>query len=343
MNAPVTLSLPSTSRPRADGWTPDRRRLFLEAVAAGYCVEAACAHVGLSKVSVYALRHRDPGFALGWSGASLRARDALADALTSRALNGQVETWTLPDGTEGSRRRYDTRLALGLLARLDKLAEQQENTYNIEQPDDEAARCVAHDLGGFLDLIEQGEADPTTVDTFVDANIRKLRKLRSEARLRNIERGEGAVVETRASDDDRARAVAEQLGEPEARRLDGNQDEQGAQGVQTLAEPRGNADRGAATEEIWATRSPPPAGFSGYESGTFGQPDYWRTLTPAEHVASVADKRAASVAPENPPPPPAAEEEASPQPCAEDEHGAPEMSVPVRPLSAGYRRRLGIS
>ena len=194
MKPPATRSRPSAPTPRHDGWTPDRRRGFLEAIAEGLTVEAACAHVGMSKASVYALRLRDRAFALGWSGATLRARDALADALLTRAMDGQVETWTRPDGSEGSRRRYDNRLALALLARLDRVARQHENEDRIEQPAEEAARGVAHDLGGFLDLIQRDDTDTAAVDRFVDVNIGQLRQLGSEERLRTIAdpKGKGA-------------------------------------------------------------------------------------------------------------------------------------------------------
>lgn len=48
---------------RHDGWTPARRRQFLEALAAGLDVRRACGAVGLSRESAYALRRRDPTFA----------------------------------------------------------------------------------------------------------------------------------------------------------------------------------------------------------------------------------------------------------------------------------------
>jgi len=187
MKSLATRRQSSPRTQRSDGWTADRRRAFIESVAAGRTVEAACACVGMSKASVYALRLRDRAFALGWSGATLRARDALADSLLTRAMDGQVETWILPDGSEGSRRRYDNRLALALLARLDRLARQHPNPHRIEQPDEEAARGIAHDLGSFLDLIAEEEVDSATVDRFVDTQIGQVRQLSSEGRLRDIE------------------------------------------------------------------------------------------------------------------------------------------------------------
>lgn len=63
--------------PRHDGWTPDRQRAFLSAIADGLTVERACRLVGLTVSSAYALRQRaaGAGFALGWRAANLLARD----------------------------------------------------------------------------------------------------------------------------------------------------------------------------------------------------------------------------------------------------------------------------
>lgn len=93
----------------------------------------------MSVSSAYALRRRAAGssFALGWSAANLLARDRIADALTSRALDGQVETYT--------RHRYDNRLASTLLARLDRQADDAAGT-----PAYEAARLIAGGWDGWL-------------------------------------------------------------------------------------------------------------------------------------------------------------------------------------------------
>ena len=99
---------------RHDGWTPDRQRAFLEAVAAGETVERACRLVQLSVASAYALKQRASGqsFALGWRAANLIGREAIADRMLTRAIDGQVETVTRPDGSTYSRHRYDNRTAM---------------------------------------------------------------------------------------------------------------------------------------------------------------------------------------------------------------------------------------
>ena len=57
---PVTTSLfPVPIRARIDGWTPDRQRAFIEALADCGIIREAAARVGMSEKSVARLRRRD--------------------------------------------------------------------------------------------------------------------------------------------------------------------------------------------------------------------------------------------------------------------------------------------
>jgi len=158
---------PSTRLERQDGWTPDAQRAFLEAVAEGHTVEAACRIVGLSFQSAYALRRRAAGasFALGWQAASLLARNRLADALVCRAIDGQVETVTRPDGSTFTRHRFDNRLATAMLTRLDRFADQ-----SVAEGTHAAARLVAQEFDAFLDLIERDDG-PARAGLFVGLRL----------------------------------------------------------------------------------------------------------------------------------------------------------------------------
>ena len=70
-----------TTRPiRRDGWTAERRRRFLELLAAGLDVRRACKRVGLSRQAAYTLRRREPAFARAWDGAMRSARAADEEA-----------------------------------------------------------------------------------------------------------------------------------------------------------------------------------------------------------------------------------------------------------------------
>jgi hypothetical protein len=74
-----------TRRLRHDGWTPQKKRLFLERFAECGVIVEACEAAGMSARSAYNLRDRDPLFAAGWDAATLKARAPLADEAYSRA------------------------------------------------------------------------------------------------------------------------------------------------------------------------------------------------------------------------------------------------------------------
>lgn len=109
---------------RKDGWSGALRVKFLDHLSTQGTVRGACASVGMSHEAAYRLRRRDPLFARGWAAALVLARETSTDVLACRALDGvEEEVW---HGGEmvGTRRRYDTRLLLAHLARLDRLVEQ---------------------------------------------------------------------------------------------------------------------------------------------------------------------------------------------------------------------------
>jgi hypothetical protein len=108
---------------RRDGWSPERKLRFLDRLAASGNVRAACAAVGMSRETAYALRRRDALFARGWAAALLLAREAGAELLADMATEGIVEEVWYRGELMGTRRRFDARLLLAHVARLDKLAE----------------------------------------------------------------------------------------------------------------------------------------------------------------------------------------------------------------------------
>jgi hypothetical protein len=136
---------------RVDGWSPARQRLFLETLAATGIITAACNAAQISTRAAYTLRIRRDGaaFRLGWDAAILIARARLADDLLARALNGHEEVIRKDaDGNEITRHRHDNRLAMSMLARLDRMADSPP-----EGSDAALARVVAQDFAAYLDLI----------------------------------------------------------------------------------------------------------------------------------------------------------------------------------------------
>lgn len=109
---------------RHDGWHRELRVKFLEALAQTGNVQASAYFVQRARQSAYALKRRDVDFARAWLAALVLAREAAQDALQERAVEGIEEEIFYHGEVVATRRRYDSRLLLAHLARLDKLAEQ---------------------------------------------------------------------------------------------------------------------------------------------------------------------------------------------------------------------------
>ncbi|WP_114953420.1 hypothetical protein [Sphingosinicella terrae] len=149
---------------RADGWTPDRIRTFLTALADCGVVEDAARAAGMSKQSAYRLRNRAAGraFHVAWTAAELLGRRRLASELVSRAMHGCVEVIVRDGEVWGERHRFDNRLTMAVLARLDKslLAHDEENR---------TARLVAEEFDQYLDLVCAGDGEGAA--DFVEARV----------------------------------------------------------------------------------------------------------------------------------------------------------------------------
>lgn len=115
-----------TRRLRHDGWTPEKKRLFLERFAECGILVEACEAAGMSAKSAYNLRDRDPLFAAGLDAACVKARAPLADEAYSRARNGVVERIYKDGIVVAERHRYDNRLTMAVLARLDSRIDRAE-------------------------------------------------------------------------------------------------------------------------------------------------------------------------------------------------------------------------
>lgn len=109
---------PVPRRPRADGWTPEVQRAFIEALARTGIVEHAAREVDRSVKSAYALRNSPggEGFARAWAAACRGAADRLLDIAFTRAIEGEEVPVYDQDGIRtGVKWRYNTRLTMFLL------------------------------------------------------------------------------------------------------------------------------------------------------------------------------------------------------------------------------------
>ncbi len=102
---------------RRDGWTPQRQRAFIEALADTGSVEAACRAVDMAQRGAYELR-RQPGaegFRAAWEAALSLGVQRIEDVVMDRALNGVEEPVYSYGKLLGTRQRYNDRLLMFIL------------------------------------------------------------------------------------------------------------------------------------------------------------------------------------------------------------------------------------
>jgi len=289
-------------RERHDGWTPAKQRQFLQMLAEGHTITNSCAALGMSTSSAYALRRSVAGaaFALGWQAALLLAREHLADRLLERAMHGSVDTITRPDGSTVTRQRHDNRLAMHMLTRLDRLAEE-----GCGPADHAAARLVAGEFEQFLALVA-GDGGAARAGLFLArraggaggmgaeaadelAAVRAL--ARADVWLRTGADAREGVAVGDLDPAQRAGWSAEQWARAEAAGLlvlapptAPAENAQGRELWQLSARDNPNGEPVWCDSELgeWRTSFPPPDDFYGEEFGEYGEPDYARELSPEE-------------------------------------------------------------
>jgi hypothetical protein len=110
--------VPVLRKPRADGWSPQRQKTFLLALADTGVVEMAAEIAGMSVSACYKLR-RSPGaesFSECWDLAIRYAIKRVQDVAFERGIRGVEEPIFNKDGQRiGSKRRYSDRMLMFLL------------------------------------------------------------------------------------------------------------------------------------------------------------------------------------------------------------------------------------
>jgi hypothetical protein len=146
---------------------------FLDHLSEKGDVRAAAARVGMSRQSAYVLRRRDRVFGQGWEAALALARRHVEEVLATRALDGVEEPVFYHGEQVAVRRRYDTRLLLAHLARLDRAAGADVSGEGVE------------DLAGRFDevlALLAGEAPEADMVCSADAGSRALAATRPASR-----------------------------------------------------------------------------------------------------------------------------------------------------------------
>lgn len=119
--APDIGFAPVPVRRRVDGWTAERQRSFIAALAETGCVSEACAEVGITPRSAYRLREH-PGaaaFRAAWDHAQSLAAARLTAIAWERAIHGASERLYKNGQLLAERRKPSDRLLMWLLSHHD--------------------------------------------------------------------------------------------------------------------------------------------------------------------------------------------------------------------------------
>ena len=119
MNAIASADRFSIFTPRAQGEFLANLQLYGN-------VRLACRAARVSAQTAYRARRRSTALARAWDAARVAARDHAEQVLAERAIEGVEEAVYYHGEEVARRRRYDSRLLLAHLARLDRLAERED-------------------------------------------------------------------------------------------------------------------------------------------------------------------------------------------------------------------------
>ncbi len=118
-------SAPSTQIVDPAGLAADLSRevqaAFVQTLAQWGNVRAAAQQAGVSRAHLYRMRRASTEFRQLWDAALVLARPQVEEVLADRALNGVQETVFYHGEEVATRTRYDGRLLLAHLARLDRI------------------------------------------------------------------------------------------------------------------------------------------------------------------------------------------------------------------------------
>ena len=194
MNAIVPIEPAPTHGPHGEGrtvLTPSLQAEFLKSLQLFGNVRLACRAARVSAQTSYRQRRASPALAQAWDAALLAARAHAEATLADRALNA-VEEAVFYHGEEvARRRRYDSRLLLAHLARLDRLEEREEVAATLAVLDD------------VIDALREGEAIEDTLwkrccDAGTSAQCEREEVLAAESvRAEPVSRGDSCASEVR--------------------------------------------------------------------------------------------------------------------------------------------------
>lgn len=166
--APLPDFTPVPLRYRHDGWTPERQRGFIEALADTGCVSRATAIVNMSLEGVYYLRRQKGAeeFRAAWNAALDFGVQKLKDIAFERAIEGEMIPVFEKGKLMGYRRKRNDRLLMFCLRHYGQDANGKRTTINYFSTRAQAG-CASGTTGG---NIAAAEASTTTVRTVIDGS-----------------------------------------------------------------------------------------------------------------------------------------------------------------------------
>jgi hypothetical protein len=161
--APVPL------RYRHDGWTPERQRAFIDALADTGCVTRATAMVNMSLEGVYYLRRQKGAeeFRAAWNAALDFGVQKLKDIAFERAIEGEMIPVFEKGRLMGYRRKRNDRLLMFCLRHYGQDANGKRTTINYFSTRAQAGTIGG---GGVNGSGAAAEASTTTVRTVINGN-----------------------------------------------------------------------------------------------------------------------------------------------------------------------------
>lgn len=180
---------------RHDGWTPERQRAFIEALADTGCVSRAARMVNMAQANCYTLR-RAPGaesFRAAWAAALDFGVQRLKDIAFERAIEGQLVPVFVGGKLMGFRRKYNDALLMFCLRHYGQDANGRRTTINYFST--RASAGAANDGDGTGGV---AEAQTTTVRTTVTDSGEADGGVRIDGAAAQIEQFAGVTLDAEA-------------------------------------------------------------------------------------------------------------------------------------------------
>jgi len=195
---PIPDFLPVPRRhERHDGWTPDRQRAFIEALADTGSVSRAAAMVNMASVGAYQLRrHPDAAsFRAAWAAALDFGLTRMKDVAFERALDGALVPVITGGRLIGYRRVYNDRLLMFCLRHYGEDANGKRTTINYFSTKATAGAA------GESQALAQAEASTTTVRTVITGPADGAAPATLDATSATLDQFEGVPLDASARAD----------------------------------------------------------------------------------------------------------------------------------------------